>query len=146
MRSFKDQLSAVTVGTLKSWLEANPWKTFNLFFRKGITASFSIWNDQFCEIIFHKPRDSKPLAFHKNKKSNENDLHNEKSNEDDDLFGEYTPMKVLCPFDEIEERMAKAERYAFEKTKAMLALGMDLYSIPSEAYKVFEYLYKWKKK
>ena len=139
MRSFKDQLSAVTVGTLKGWLEANPEKTFNLFFRKGITGSFSIWNEQFCEIVFHKPRETKPLTFHNNEKTKEDDLR------ENDLLGEYTPMKVLCPFDEIEERMAKAERYAFEKTKAMLALGMDWYSIPSEAYKVFEYLYKWKK-
>ena len=130
MRTFKQQLEAVTCGTLKAWVEANPEKSFNLFFRKGVTASFVKWNDEFCEVVFHRPYDYKPLIY-----------RNPNYREDDGtMVPHHTPMKVLCSFDDIEKSMRLAEAYAENKTRELLKTKA-LYTIPSEAYRVFEYLY-----
>lgn len=130
MRTFKQQLEAVTCGTLKSWLDANPEKSFNLFFRKGITASFVKWNDDFAEVVFHRPWDEKPLTY----------LNPNYREADGNMVPHQTKMKVLCAFDDIEKSMRLAEAYAENKTRALLKTKA-LYAIPSEAYGVFEYLY-----
>jgi hypothetical protein len=130
MRTFKQQLEAVTCGTLKAWLEANPEKSFNLFFRKGVTASFVKWNDEFCEVVFHRPWDGKPLTY----------VNPDYREDDGNAVPHHTPMKVLCAFDDVERSMRLAEAYAENKTRALLNTKA-LYATPSEAYGVFEYLY-----
>lgn len=126
MRTFKQQLDAVTCGTLKTWLEANPEKSFNLFFRRGITASFIKWNDDFCEVVFHKWCEQKALCF-RNPEYKEGDKT---------AVPHLTPMSALCSFDEIEDRMKAAEEYARQYSHTFPPNER-----PSEAYKVFEYLY-----
>ena len=126
MRTFKQQLEATTCGTLKSWLEANPEDSFNLWFRGGITASFSKWNEKFCEIVFHKRYEREANCF----------SNPEYKEGDETAVPHLTPMSALCAFDEIEDRMTAAEEYA-RKYSRLFPPNKG----PSEAYKVFEYLY-----